>query len=39
MALVKPGKLRKFFLLLCGHPILVVEAAAAAVGIDDCSCI
>jgi len=23
MALEKPGKLREFFLLLCGHPVVV----------------
>ena len=25
MALEKPEKLRKFFLLLCGHPVIVIR--------------
>jgi len=28
MALEKPGKLREFFLLLCGHPVVVVVVVA-----------
>jgi len=28
MALEKPGKLREFFLLLCGHPVILTLSVA-----------